>query len=152
MKNIIIKCRILSCRYAGMTRMGNPYFNVAFLNGNNNVIKARTKYNGLPSYKIENFVHKECLINFHYTDKGNCIIDDVTKYIKSMKIYTEQSLRYFDFWCEAAENAATITDRQLNELESILEEEYPDGISETVLNDIMRFDFDTVKEWLGIED
>ena len=69
-----------------------------------------------------------------------------------MKIYKEESLRYFDFWSGAATNAEELDYDQLDELESILEDMYPDGMSATELNDLMWFDFDTVKEWLGIED
>ena len=34
----------------------------------------------------------------------------------------------------------------------MLEDIYPDGMDETVLNDFFWFEFDTVKEWLGIEE
>lgn len=69
-----------------------------------------------------------------------------------MKIYSEESLRYFHFWSGGATNAEELDYDQLDELESILEDMYPDGMSATELNDLMWFDFDTVKEWLGIED
>ena len=69
-----------------------------------------------------------------------------------MKIFTEQSIRNFEFWSGAKNNAAELTYDQMEQLESILEDIYPDGIDETVLNDILWFDFETVKEWLGIEE
>lgn len=69
-----------------------------------------------------------------------------------MKISTEQSLSNFEFWSGAKENAAELTIDQLNEIESQLEEIYPDGMDETQLNDFFWFEFDTVKEWLGIEE
>lgn len=69
-----------------------------------------------------------------------------------MKIYTENSLRQFEFWSSAADNANSLTCEQLDTVEAILEDCYPDGIDATTLNDIFRFDFDTVREWLGIED
>ena len=68
-----------------------------------------------------------------------------------MKIYGEQNLRNFRFWSGAADNAAELSFEQLDELEAILEDIYPNGIDETTLNDIMWFDFDIVKEWLGID-
>ena len=68
-----------------------------------------------------------------------------------MKIFREESLRDFDFWSGAATNAEELDYDQLDELESILEDIYPNGISATELNDLMWFDFDTIKEWLGIE-
>ena len=36
------------------------------------------------------------------------------------------------------------------ELENILEELYPDGMTETELNDLLWFDSESVYEWLGI--
>ncbi len=69
-----------------------------------------------------------------------------------MKIFKEESLRYFDFWSGAEENANELSGEQLDNLETILEDTYPDGIDETTLNDMMWLDFDTIKEWLGIED
>ena len=69
-----------------------------------------------------------------------------------MKIFKEESLRYFDFWSGAKENAKELSGEQLDNLETILEDAYPDGIDATDLNDMMWFEFDTIKEWLGIED
>lgn len=69
-----------------------------------------------------------------------------------MKIFKEESLRYFDFWSGAKENAKEMSGEQLDNLETILEDAYPDGIDATTLNDMMWFEFDTIKEWLGIED
>lgn len=69
-----------------------------------------------------------------------------------MKIFKEESLRYFDFWSGAKENANELSGEQLDKLENILEDAYPDGIDATDLNDMMWFEFDTIKEWLGIED
>ena len=69
-----------------------------------------------------------------------------------MKITTEQSIANFSFWSGAKSNADELTLSQLNEVENILEDLYPDGIGETQLNDIFWFDFETIKEWLGITD
>lgn len=69
-----------------------------------------------------------------------------------MKIFKEESLRYFDFWSGAKENAKELSGEQLDNLETILEDAYPDGIDATTLNDMMWFEFLTIKEWLGIED
>lgn len=70
-----------------------------------------------------------------------------------MKVYNETTLsnRNFEFWGSAKENAESLTNEQLDTVEAILEDLYPDGISATQLNDIFRFDFDQIKEWLGIE-
>lgn len=67
-----------------------------------------------------------------------------------MIIISEKELRNFEFWSGAAENVKELSYEQLDELEYILTDMYPDGINETTLNDIMWFEFDQVKEWLGI--
>ena len=69
-----------------------------------------------------------------------------------MKVYSEINLRDFEFWSGAKSNAETLTSEQLDIVESILEDAYPDGISETQINDFFWFEFDTIREWLGIED
>lgn len=69
-----------------------------------------------------------------------------------MKITTEQSLTNFNFWSGAKDNAKELTFSQLNEVESILDDVYPDGINETQLNDFFWFEFETIKEWLNITD
>ena len=69
-----------------------------------------------------------------------------------MKVYSEINLRDFGFWSGAKSNAETLTSEQLDIVESILEDAYPDGISETQINDFFWFDFDTIREWLGIKD
>lgn len=69
-----------------------------------------------------------------------------------MKVYSEINLRDFEFWSGAKLNAETLTDEQLDMVESILEDAFPDGMDITQINDIFWFDFDTIREWLGIED
>ena len=67
-----------------------------------------------------------------------------------MKVYKEMNLRDFEFWSGAKSNAETLTDEQLDMVESILEDAFPDGMDVTQINDIFWFDFDTIREWLGI--
>ena len=67
-----------------------------------------------------------------------------------MKIYSEKSLRNFEFWSGAKENANELTGAQLDEVETILEDLYPEGMDETQINDLFWFEFDTIKEWLNI--
>lgn len=66
-----------------------------------------------------------------------------------MKIYAEKALRDFEFWGGAKENASNLTDEQLDAVEFILEDLYPEGIEETAINDLFWFEFDSVLEWLG---
>ena len=67
-----------------------------------------------------------------------------------MKIYKEESLRNFEVWSCAKDRAARLTYDQLDQLERILEDQYPEGMSETEINDLFWFDFDIVCEWLDI--
>lgn len=66
-----------------------------------------------------------------------------------MKIHTEQSLWRFEFWGGAEHNRQMLDYDEIEQIESILEDCYPEGIDEVTLNDIFRFDFETVVEWLG---
>ena len=68
-----------------------------------------------------------------------------------MKIYTEQNLRNFEFWSGAKDTVKYLTFEELDTLEELLEESYPDGIGETELNDIFWFEDDMLAEWLGYE-
>lgn len=72
-----------------------------------------------------------------------------------MKIINETNLQYFEFWGNAKETAKRI-DEELGAsgwglLDAILTDAYPEGIDETELNDILAFDYDSVFEWLGID-
>lgn len=69
-----------------------------------------------------------------------------------MKIFTEQSLADFNFWGGARANAEELSTNQLEEVDAILEDLYPNGVDETTVNDLFWFEFDQIKEWLGIDD
>ena len=69
-----------------------------------------------------------------------------------MKITSEISLRSFEGWSGAVDTLNTLTDEQKDNLETILEELYPDGMDETNLNDLLRFEDDAIAEWLGFDD
>lgn len=68
-----------------------------------------------------------------------------------MVITSETSLSNFQFWSGAVENANSLTCEELDDLEKIFEDLYPDGMSDTQINDIMWFDFEWVCEALGLE-
>ena len=68
-----------------------------------------------------------------------------------MKVTSEIQLQDFQFWSGAKCHAQQLLPEQFERLELILEDLYPDGMDASNLNDLMWFDFDTVKEWLGIE-
>ena len=66
-----------------------------------------------------------------------------------MKIYREERLTDDEFWAGAKDRANKLTVSELYQIEDILEECYPDGLSETQLNDIFWFDFDWRCECIG---
>lgn len=69
-----------------------------------------------------------------------------------MKIYAEKSLRNFNFWAGAADVVKYLTYEEIDTIENILEEMYPDGMTETAINDFFWFENDTIAEWLGYSD
>ena len=66
-----------------------------------------------------------------------------------MKIYQEKAIKNFEFWSGAEDRVKYLTLDELDTLEEMLEECYPDGIGETELNDIFWFEEDMIAEWLG---
>lgn len=66
-----------------------------------------------------------------------------------MLIHSEIPLRNFQFWAGGADNANCLSYEQLDIIEEILSDIYPDGIAETMLNDLMWIDCDIIAEWLG---
>lgn len=70
-----------------------------------------------------------------------------------MKIYTETSLEDFEAWSGGKETLDRLKELdRVEEVESMLQECYPDGISETALNDFLWFDTDTIADWLDMKD
>ena len=69
-----------------------------------------------------------------------------------MKIYMEESLTNFEFWSGAKDTVKYLTDEELEQIESILEDTYPEGMSDTEINDLFWFEDDTIAEWLGYND
>lgn len=74
---------------------------------------------------------------------GNDKVEESLKIISDISEYKP--------WSGAVSHWDYIQDNNLvDSLEEILEEVYPDGITMTQLNDLLWFDWDSVKEWLGI--
>lgn len=69
-----------------------------------------------------------------------------------MIITTETNLRNFDFWAGAKDTVKYLTLEELDTIEAYLEELYPDGMTETELNDLFWFDDDFIAELLGYND
>ena len=68
-----------------------------------------------------------------------------------MTITYELDLNRFEAWSGAKDTLERIQrEGKCAELENVLEELYPDGMTETELNDLLWFEPETVYEWLGI--
>lgn len=68
-----------------------------------------------------------------------------------MKVYKEVSGYDFDFWSGAKDLVKYLKIDEIEQIFSMLEEIYPDGISETEVNDFFWFEEDTIAEWLGYD-
>lgn len=70
-----------------------------------------------------------------------------------MRIYKDFDFDNFTPWSGAIETYNRIAAEGKGEaLEAILDDIYPDGMTETELNDLLWFEPNTVFEWLGISD
>ena len=71
-----------------------------------------------------------------------------------MKIYEEiTDLAEFESWSGADETAEKICDADMGtEFITLLEEIYPDGITKTGLNDLLRFDSEFCLNLVGLSD
>lgn len=71
-----------------------------------------------------------------------------------MKIYNDcASLESFEAWSGAKETQERIINEgKANDFDNLIEELYPDGLSETKLNDLLWFEEDWLFEMLGIEE
>ena len=68
-----------------------------------------------------------------------------------MTITYELDLNSFQAWNGAVDTLERIQrEGKCEAWENILEELYPDGMTETELNDLLWFDSESVYEWLGI--
>ena len=68
-----------------------------------------------------------------------------------MTITYELDLNSFQAWSGAKDTLDRIQrEGKCGLLEQILEDTYPDGMTETELNDLLWFDSESVYEWLGI--
>lgn len=66
-----------------------------------------------------------------------------------MKIYSETSLRNFEFWQGGKAFSDKLTCEELDIIESCLEDIYPDGMDETQINDLFWFDREFICDIIG---
>ena len=70
-----------------------------------------------------------------------------------MKIYSEMNLEDFNAWSGAEVTKSTIIENNKeDEFNGLIEELYPEGLSETKLNDILWFEDEWIFETLGISE
>lgn len=70
-----------------------------------------------------------------------------------MKIYNEITLRNFQAWSGAIDTQDRIIEEGKDkDFDNLIEELYPDGLDETTLNDILRFEEEWIFEMLGIKE
>jgi hypothetical protein len=66
-----------------------------------------------------------------------------------MKITRELDLLNFEFWSGAKDHSFTYS--ELTELENSLEDLYPDGTTETTINDLFWFEDEFLCECIGLD-
>lgn len=66
-----------------------------------------------------------------------------------MKTYKEEPLYMFEFWAGAKDNAEKLTLEEMYILDDYFSEQYPEGVSETEVNDWFWFYFDDILDILG---
>ena len=66
-----------------------------------------------------------------------------------MKITTELNLNTFNFWSGAKQH--NFTYNELKDLEYTLEDLYPEGCSETEINDLFWFEEEFLCECIGVD-
>ena len=68
-----------------------------------------------------------------------------------MKIISEMKLSEFHFWAGAKDRAAYLTEKDFEEIESMMEDLDPNGWTDTAVNDLFWFDEDSIAQWLGFD-
>lgn len=67
-----------------------------------------------------------------------------------MRVWKDVTTEYdFEFWSGGKDTVEDLTPNEVETIISILETEYPDGMSDGELNDFFWFERDTIAKWLG---
>ena len=69
-----------------------------------------------------------------------------------MKIWTEDSIRNFNFWSGGRDTVYDLTWEDFDILEPLIEEMFGGEVEDVDLNDFFWFERDTIAKWLGYED
>jgi uncharacterized protein YggL (DUF469 family) len=67
-----------------------------------------------------------------------------------MNITSELNIKTFEFWSGAKDTVKRLTLDELEQIEFCLNDIYPDGITETELNDVFWFEDEFICECIGI--
>lgn len=106
------------------------------------------------SKSFEKAINKEDLYNSLYDSikiVGEGLEESKKKNLKESKIYYDLTDGTYQPWSGAVDTWNTIVDNdKLDDLDRLLDELYPEGLSETGLNDLLWFDSDWIFESLGI--
>jgi len=78
---------------------------------------------------------------------------EMAKTLELMKTFTENTtLQNFNAWSGATDTKNTIIEEgKADEFNDMIEDLYPNGLSETTLNDILWFEDEWIFETLGID-
>lgn len=69
-----------------------------------------------------------------------------------MKVIKEINYAWdFTFWSGAKDTVKYLLDHEVNIIFDMLEELYPEGMTETEVNDFFWFETDTIADWLGYD-
>lgn len=66
-----------------------------------------------------------------------------------MKITKEIDLAYFEFWSGAKDLRDNLTHSELKQISEQLQELYPDGMTDTQVNDLFWFDDEFIAEMIN---
>lgn len=69
-----------------------------------------------------------------------------------MELKHDVPLRHFEFWSGAAQRARHLSWEQLDRIEFELEQLYPEGMTDTQVNDLFWFEEDFIAQLLGYRD
>lgn len=69
-----------------------------------------------------------------------------------LTVKSEMSLREFDAWSGAKNTLKYLTLEEIDQLETYIVDMFPDGLTDTELNDFLWFEDDFIAELLGYED
>ena len=68
-----------------------------------------------------------------------------------MKIWSDDSIRNFNFWSGARDTVNDLTWEDFDILEPLIEEMFGGEVEDVDLNDFFWFERDTIASWLGYE-